>query len=347
MERRLAELHKRRQYSLTSPHGNSKKIPSNDSHPKVTKPRPEGKTKKCWNCDRVGHMAYNCPQPKRESHGKPNPRGNAKMVSSNIMDDPVNYLLSDSDESGEVRVQDHGSAPRRAKVSVEGVPMLGVIDTAADVTIMGGEMFKQVATVAKLHKRDFKPVDKTPYNYDGRPFRLDGRVQLDITFQDHTINTTVYIKMDASEQLLLSEGVCRQLEIVTYHPEVQVDGLKTTDNVRVPAVKVQLVHGVTLPPKPDQSVVAEVKWEPKKLQGPLLLEVDPGLQANENVQITSMYLPVVDSEKGIAKVVLTNNLGFTQTLEQGRDIGLVTPVTVVEYDRMSAKVRMVSREKES
>ena len=115
----------------------------------------------------------------------------------------------------------------------------------------------------------------------------------------------------------------------------------------MPAVKVQLVHGVTLPPKPDQSVVAEVKWEPKKLQGPLLLEVDPGLQANENVQITSMYLPVVDSEKGIAKVVLTNNLGFTQTLEQGRDIGLVTPVTVVEYDRMSAKVRMVSREKES
>ena len=99
-------------------------------------------------------------------------------------------------------------------------------------------MFKQLATVAKLYKRDFKPVDKTPYNYDGQPFHLDGR---DITFQDHTINTTVYIKMDASEPLLLSEGICRQLEIVTYHPEVRVKGLGATNNIRVPVVKVQLV----------------------------------------------------------------------------------------------------------
>ena len=44
--------------------------------------------------DEAGHMAYNCPQPKRE---RPNPRGTAKMVSSNIkeiMDDPISYLLS-------------------------------------------------------------------------------------------------------------------------------------------------------------------------------------------------------------------------------------------------------------
>ena len=26
--------------------------------------------------------------------------------------------------------------------------------------------------------------------------------------------------MDAKEQLLLSEGVCRQLEIIQYHPDV-------------------------------------------------------------------------------------------------------------------------------
>ena len=32
-------------------------------------------------------------------------------------------------------------------MTVGGVPMLGVIDTAADVTIMGGEMFKKVAAV--------------------------------------------------------------------------------------------------------------------------------------------------------------------------------------------------------
>lgn len=34
------------------------------------------------------------------------------------------------------------------------------------------------------------------------------------------MNTPIYIKMDAPEQLLLAEGVFRQLNILTYHPDV-------------------------------------------------------------------------------------------------------------------------------
>ena len=30
--------------------------------------------------------------------------------------------------------------------------MLGIVDTAADVTIIGGEAFKKIAVVARLHK---------------------------------------------------------------------------------------------------------------------------------------------------------------------------------------------------
>ena len=47
--------------------------------------------------------------------------------------------------------------------------MQGVVDTRVDVTTMGGDMFKRIAAVAKLHKRDFKPVHKTPHNYDRKP----------------------------------------------------------------------------------------------------------------------------------------------------------------------------------
>ena len=112
-----------------------------------------------------------------------------------------------------MRIQDEGSKPQRAHVTVGGVPMLGVIDSAADVTIIGGEIFKKVAAVAKLRKRDFKPADKTPYNYDRK-------LKLDVSCKDCTMTTNVYVKMDASEQLLLSEGVCRQLGIITYHPVV-------------------------------------------------------------------------------------------------------------------------------
>ena len=85
---------------------------------------------------------------------------------------------------------------------------------------MGGRLFSLVATTAKQRKRNFKKSDKVPRHYDGREFHLDGCMEIDITFQEKTISTTVYIKMDAVDQLQLSDGVCWQLGIVTYHPSV-------------------------------------------------------------------------------------------------------------------------------
>ena len=35
----------------------------------------------------------------------------------------------------------------------------GIIDSGADITIMGGELFKKVAAAARLKKRDFKKAD--------------------------------------------------------------------------------------------------------------------------------------------------------------------------------------------
>jgi hypothetical protein len=87
---------------------------------------------------------------------------------------------------------------------------------------MGGTLFKRVAAQARLRKSQLLKPDRTPYTYDGKPFALDGRMQLDLTFKDRTIQTTIYLKMDATDQLLLSEGVCRQLGMLTYHPKVEV-----------------------------------------------------------------------------------------------------------------------------
>ena len=44
---------------------------------------------------------------------------------------------------------------------------------------------------------------------------------VDISFDGITMCTPVYIKLDAQEQLLLSEGVCQQLKIINYHPNVE------------------------------------------------------------------------------------------------------------------------------
>ena len=115
-----------------------------------------------------------------------------------------------------VRVCDKGSRPHCVRESVRSVTVYGVVDSGADITIIGREMFKQVAAAAKLRKKDFKPLDRTPHNYQ-QPFCVDGRMDLDISFLDKTMKKPVYVKMDAHEPLLLSDSVCRQMGIISYH----------------------------------------------------------------------------------------------------------------------------------
>ena len=83
-------------------------------------------------------------------------------------------------------MRDQGSRSQKARVVVGGVPVEGIVDTGADITIMSGDIFKRVAAVGKLCKCDFKAADKTPRNYDRKPFRVDGRLDLDVTFQNLT-----------------------------------------------------------------------------------------------------------------------------------------------------------------
>ena len=206
----------------------------------------------------------------------------------NTRPSPLDVLYSSSDESDDpnpgvhqVRITDKGSQSHCAHVQIQGVPVCGIIDSGADITIIGGSLFKRVATVARLRQRDFKAADKTPRTYDQRPFTLDGRMDLDISFGDKAMHTTVYVKMDAHVQLLLSEGVCRQLGILSYHPEVEkwqggrkkaTRGQTTltaaqtesaTDpqtEAKVPTVHVKLVQAVKLDPR--RSTMVKVRLTP-------------------------------------------------------------------------------------
>jgi len=56
-------------------------------------------------------------------------------------------------------VEDSGSATQCVKLSLQGVPVYRIIDSGTDITIIGGQLFKRVALVACLKKKDFmKPV---------------------------------------------------------------------------------------------------------------------------------------------------------------------------------------------
>lgn len=104
---------------------------------------------------------------------------------------------------------------------MQGVLAYDIVDSSADITIIGGNLFCKVVAAAQLKKRDLKKPDRTPQNYDQRPFTLDGLRTLEITFDRRSMRTSVYVKLDAHDQLLSLEGVCWQLNIICYHMDVE------------------------------------------------------------------------------------------------------------------------------
>ena len=75
-------------------------------------------------------------------------------------------------------------------------------------------------------------------------FSLVGRVDLDISFNGITMHTPIYIKGEAADKLLLGEGVCRQLKIITYHPSVSCKKTRKENKIRpMPSVKPKNVGG--------------------------------------------------------------------------------------------------------
>jgi hypothetical protein len=126
---------------------------------------------------------------------------------------------------------------------------------------MGGKLFALVASPARLQKKNFKVPYKVPRTYNWKVFRLDGCMDMDISFGGKTLNTTVYIRIDAVDQLLLLEGVCRPLGIVEYHPSVFSRGTRKrkSKDMLVPSIRVSLVQSLKL--SPSRSAVVPVKLE--------------------------------------------------------------------------------------
>ena len=57
-------------------------------------------------------------------------------------------------------MKDQGSSLKYARIEIQGVSCAGATDTGSDITIVGGELFRKLASVARLRKRDFKKADK-------------------------------------------------------------------------------------------------------------------------------------------------------------------------------------------
>ena len=342
-EQRQAELKRRQQYrraeqSKGDTHPSPGTYPSTQangnkgSQGKRLISRPGKGPRECYTCGSTEHLAKDCHQRGSESTGRPTQRGTSGTGTKTITTqhrtgemekNPLDLLYSsDSDDQSArlVSVQDKGSRPKYARVTVEGESCLGIIDTGSDITIIGGDLFKKIAALARLKKRDFKQSDKSPVAYNQQPFKLHGRMDLNIMFGEKTMVTPVYIKMDAHDQLLLSEGVCRQLDIVRYHPEVdEVNDLKKE---KPSVAHVRLIKSFSL--RPYQSAIVPVRAT--GAQGTHVLE--PRQLENSPLCVQESVLEFV--QNGSSGVLITNPSGQTCRGKKGMDLGTITPAFIQE-----------------
>jgi len=86
------------------------------------------------------------------------------------------------------------------------------------------------------------------------------------------MQTAIYVKMGAHDDLLLSEGICRHLVIITYHTHVGAPTTTATVSEKPLAhsVHIKLVKSVCIAPWNSGLELAQL--DSSEVDGPVLLE---------------------------------------------------------------------------
>ena len=136
-ERRLAELKKKQQYLKTEkpPSGGSTRGSFQRNHTSNHKSggsgnkfKPPGKhnSLRCYLCDSPHHLARDCHKQPTESEGKSSQKGTQESKGARMI--RTRYYTSNQ------KLQSH------VEVKI-GVPVIGIIDTGSDITIIRGDLF--------------------------------------------------------------------------------------------------------------------------------------------------------------------------------------------------------------
>ena len=162
-------------------------------------------------------------------------------------------------------------------------------------------------------------------------------MDINICFKDKQVYTTIYVKMEAPNSLLLSEAVCRLLGIIQYHPNVKPLNAEESETAKqTQKNKVRLIQTIWLPEQ--HAVVMPVEVDGN--EGTLFLEPNPKL-----VDLLCIEDSVLEAnQEGRAMVVVSNSSKINHVFKRGEEIGTVRKVSVVNSLDMNvhSHLQMVS-----
>ena len=336
-ERRLAELKRKKQYAKGEGSQQTDKTSHQQQTPRFKKDDQKEKSTlrrqtRCYICDSPNHLARECRAPKTESRGKTRvvrARTKFDRQCSNFAEVTESLFPSATPSQAPTSsIQSTPTTPKCVEVQIECVPVRGIIDTGSDITILSGTVFREIVTMCNLEKKHFKPADRRAYTYGSHPLSLDGQMDLHIKFGEKCICETVYVKLDASDALLLSEHVCCELNIVSYHPDVhpvpELDRKKSKGK-KGKKVKIKLIQTVRLPAV--SSAVVQVKV--KELTGThLMLELDKSW--HDILRVSDCLLKSNDGDT--APIIVSNTSLSTQVLKKGTYLGKAATVNLIHAD---------------
>ena len=122
--------------------------------------------------------------------------------------------------------------------------------------------------------------------------------------------------------------MCRQLGIVVYHPSIEQTKVPNKDsdaNALVPTIRVCLVQSLRLPPNRGAVVPVCCEGNVEQCQQPLLVEAEGRLDG-----LTVESAMIIPPKDGITQIVVRNDSGFTQKLDEGEVLGVMESAEVLE-----------------
>ena len=240
--------------------------------------RQDRRSVRCFLCDEEGHFAYRCPARTllqrllRQEQARRPPSGQVLELppadgSSNATPPPIAFKLTGG--SPEAKVAPVGCAvapPISGLLSIEGIPVKGLVDTGASVTCLGFAIWWRY----RAQWGALKPFTSTVHGAHGKPLHIAGRTEhLDIQWGE-------------------ARGRASFIVIVGLESPPCVIGM---DIMRPLRVRIDVTEGTATPAQPDPQTIHLNAAQTQQPQKRLLPQPARALPPPQEAAVSGASLP--------------------------------------------------------